>query len=321
MIVCQIKPAQAPDETSYAPQVFGQRARRAMTAELTILSIQSHVVYGHVGNAAAVFPMQRMGCEVWPVMTVQFSNHPGHGAFKGRVFDAAMIDECIDGLAQHGLLSRCAGILSGYLGSAEIGAAIARAVTRVKSEAPGVLYCCDPVIGDLPKGPYVRPDIPAVFAERLVPQADLITPNLYELQVLAGHPVESMEDLRRALTLVHQLGPRVILVTSLDGPQSGAEGIDLVVSEWREGSSHAIKVTTPRLQLDAHGAGDLISALFLVHYLRSGSSKTALTLATASVFGVLKKTWEEGSSELLTIEAQAEFVSPRYLFEPSVLWP
>jgi pyridoxine kinase len=292
-----------------------------MTVGLTILSIQSHVVYGHVGNAAAVFPMQRMGCEVWPVMTVQFSNHPGHGAFKGRVFDAAMIDECIEGLAQHGLLSRCAGVLSGYLGSAEIGAAIARAVARVKSQAPGVLYCCDPVIGDLPKGPYVRPDIPAMFGERLVPQADLITPNLYELQVLSGIVVESMEDLRRALTRVHRLGPRVILVTSLEGPQTGAASIDLVVSEWRRGSSHATKVTTPRLQLDAHGAGDLISALFLVHYLRSGSAEVALTRATASVFGVLKKTWEERSAELLMIEAQAEFVSPSYAFEPIVLWP
>jgi pyridoxine kinase len=295
--------------------------RRPMTDGLTILSIQSHVVSGHVGNSAAVFPMQRMGCEVWPLMTVQFSNHPGHGAFKGRVFDAAMIDECMEGLDQLGLLARCDGVLSGYLGSAEIGAAIGRAVTRVKRAAPHALYCCDPVIGDRPKGSYVRPDIPSLIGTSLLPLADLITPNLYELQVLSGQAIETATDLRSALTTLHRLGPRVILVTSLEGPQTGAGDIDLVASEWRAGDSHAIKVTTPRLAIEAHGAGDLIAALFLVQYLKSGSAAAALAAAAASVFGVLTKTVEEGSAELLTIAAQAEFVSPRFRFEPRILWP
>jgi pyridoxine kinase len=291
-----------------------------MRDDVTILSIQSHVVYGHVGNSAAVFPMQRMGCEVWPVMTVQFSNHPGHGAFKGRVFDADMIDECIEGLDQLGLLSRCTGVLSGYLGSGAIGAAIGRAVARVKRAAPAALYCCDPVIGDLPKGSYVRPDIPAVISASLLPQADVITPNLYELEVLSGLAIETTEDLHSALTKLHRLGPSVILVTSLDGPQTGPDEIDLVVSQWQEGASHALKLTTPRLALQANGAGDLIAALFLVHFLKTGSPKAALAGAAASVFGVLTRTWEEGASELLTIAAQAEFVSPRFWFEPQILW-
>ena len=97
---------------------------------MNILSIQSHVAYGHVGNAAAVFPMQRLGHEVWPIHTVQFSNHPGYGGFRGASFDAALIDACVEGIAERGALARCDAVLSGYLGGAETGDAILRAVAR-----------------------------------------------------------------------------------------------------------------------------------------------------------------------------------------------
>src|SRR4051812_41839682 len=127
---------------------------------MNILSIQSHVVYGHVGNASATFPMQRLGHEVWPVNTVQFSNHTGYGSWTGRVLDGLSIEELVDGVAARGVLGRCDGVLSGYMGSADIGQAILGTVKRVRQANGGALFCCDPVIGDVGRGIFVRPGIP-----------------------------------------------------------------------------------------------------------------------------------------------------------------
>src|SRR5436305_4575076 len=137
-----------------------RRGRRTSVApppaHVNILSIQSHVAYGHVGNSAAVFPMQRLGHEVWPIHTVQFSNHTGYGAWRGEVLPASIIDECVEGIAERGVLASCDGVLSGYMGSADTGEAILRAVQRVKAANPQALYCCDPVIGDFGRGVLVR---------------------------------------------------------------------------------------------------------------------------------------------------------------------
>ena len=153
---------------------------------MNVLSIQSHVVYGHVGNASAVFPMQRLGVEVWPIHTVQFSNHTGYGAWTGRVFDAPLIEELVDGLAVRGVLAACDGVLSGYMGSADIGNAVLSTVARVRAANPGALYCCDPVIGDVDRGVFVRPGIPEFLRDHAVPAADIVTPNQFELDYLSG---------------------------------------------------------------------------------------------------------------------------------------
>src|ERR671920_2606930 len=153
---------------------------------MNILSIQSHVAYGHVGNAAATFPLQRIGVEVWPIHTVQFSNHTGYGAWTGRVFDAPMIEERVEGIAARGVLAACDGVLSGYMGSADIGNAILSTVARVRAANPAALYCCDPVIGDVGRGVFVRPGIPEFMREQAVPSADIITPNQFELDYLSG---------------------------------------------------------------------------------------------------------------------------------------
>src|SRR5918995_203814 len=182
---------------------------------MNILSIQSHVAYGHVGNAAAVFPMQRLGVEVWPIHTVQFSNHTGYGAWKGRVFDGAAIAELVEGIAERGVLGRCDGVLSGYMGSADIGNAILSAVGRVRASNPDALYCCDPVIGDVGRGVFVRPGIPEFMRERAVPAADIVTPNHFELDQLTDRATTNIADVLAAVDLVHARGPRVVLVTSL----------------------------------------------------------------------------------------------------------
>ena len=277
---------------------------------MNILSNQSHVAYGHVGNASAVFPMQRLGVEVWAIHTVQFSNHTGYGAWKGRVFDGPAIEELVEGIAERGVLPRCDGVLSGYMGSADIGTAILSAVARVRAANPDALYCCDPVIGDIGRGVFVRPGIPEFMRDRAVPAADIITPNQFELDWLAGAETRTLADVKAAVASVHALGPKVVLVTSVHTEETPGDTIDLMAAEggrfWR--------VRTPKLSLSVNGAGDAIAALFFVHYARTRSAATALAEAAASVYGLLKRTEDAGSREVLTVAAQDEFVSPSRRF-------
>ncbi|MBZ6075276.1 pyridoxal kinase PdxY [Microvirga puerhi] len=277
---------------------------------MNVLSIQSHVAYGHVGNASAVFPMQRLGVEVWPIHTVQFSNHTGYGSWKGRVFDGPAIEELLDGIADRGVLERCDGVLSGYMGSADIGNAILSAVARVRSLNPNALYCCDPVIGDVGRGVFVRPGIPEFMKEQAVPAADIITPNQFELDYLSGIATETLASVKEAVAAVHLLGPKVVLVTSVVSRETPDDCVDLIAGQggrfWR--------VRTPRLSLSVNGAGDAIAALFFVHYARTLSAAKALEEASASVFGLLKRTEEAGSREILTIAAQDEFIAPTYRY-------
>src|ERR687894_1205050 len=166
---------------------------------VAVLSIQSHVAYGHVGNSSAVFPLQRLGIEVWPVHTVQFSNHTGYGAWTGRVFDGQAIDEVVQGIADRGVLGRCDAVLSGYLGSADIGHAVVQTVGRVREANGEAVYCCDPVIGDVGRGVFVRPGIPEFMREVAVPAADLVTPNHYELDHLAGTTTRTLDEVEEAV--------------------------------------------------------------------------------------------------------------------------
>ena len=277
---------------------------------MNVLSIQSHVAYGHVGNASAVFPMQRLGVEVWPVHTVQFSNHTGYGSWKGRVFDGPAIEELVEGIAERGVLERCDGVLSGYMGSADIGNAILSAVARVRALNPRALYCCDPVIGDVGRGVFVRPGIPEFMREQAVPAADIVTPNQFELDYLSGLTTQTLTDVKRAVAVVQAMGPKAVLVTSVETQETPSDSIDLIAGEggrfWR--------VRTPKLSLSVNGAGDAIAALFFVHYARAGSAQGALAEASASIYGLLKRTEEAGSREILTIAAQDEFVSPTHRF-------
>jgi len=279
---------------------------------MNILSIQSHVAYGHVGNAAATFPLQRIGVEVWPIHTVQFSNHTGYGAWTGRVFEAGLITEVVDGIAQRGVLGQCDGVLSGYMGSAETGAAILDAVARVKAANPKARYCCDPVIGDVGRDVFVRPGIPEFMRKHAVPVADLVTPNQFELDHLTGRTSATRRDALAAIDALHALGPKAIMVTSLHTDETPADAIDLVASD----GSGRFRVRTQKLPISVNGAGDAIAALFFAHYLRNGLAAEALSRAASSVFGVLRRTAEAGAREILLIDAQGEFVHPSQIFEP-----
>ena len=282
---------------------------------MNILSIQSHVAYGHVGNSAAVFPMQRLGHEVWPVHTVQFSNHTGYGAWRGEVLPPAIIDECVEGIAERGVLASCDGVLSGYMGSAETGEAILRAVQRVKAANRHALYCCDPVIGDTGRGVFVRDGIPELIARRVLPAADIITPNQFELEYLAQSQTATAAQVRAALAGMHARGAKVILVTSLHLDDTPAGTLDIAAAE----SGAVWRVRTPRLDIAANGAGDCIAALFFVHWLATRSAKAALERSVASVFGLLSQSAAAHSRELLLVAAQDQFVAPSRVFQAQPL--
>ena len=282
---------------------------------MNLLSIQSHVAYGHVGNSAAVFPLQRMGVEVWPIHTVQFSNHPGYGNWQGRVFDAGLIREVIGGIEQRGVLGTCDGVLSGYMGGADVGAAILDAVAAVKRANPAARYACDPVIGGAGRGIFVARGIPEFMKERAVPAADIITPNQFELDYLAGCESRTLADVLAAVKVMHGLGPPAVLVTSLHTEDTPEDAIDLLASD----ATGRFRLRTPKLPLVVNGAGDAIAALFFADYLRSGKIDEALSRAGSAIFGVLTKTAQAGAGEIQLVAAQDEIVQPSRVFEAEMI--
>jgi pyridoxine kinase len=285
-----------------------------LAVDMNFLSIQSHVAYGHVGNAAATFPLQRLGIEVWPIHTVQFSNHTGYGAWTGQVFDASLIGELVNGIEARGVLGTCDGVLSGYMGSAATGEAILDAVARVRRANPKARYCCDPVIGDVGRGVFVQ-GIPEFMKNKAVTAADIVTPNQFELDYLSGRTTKTLADAFAAIDIVHALGPRHVLVTSLHIEDTPKDSLDLMAS----GPDGCFRVRTPLLPISINGAGDAIAALFFAHLLRTGATAQALQNAASSVYGILKTTADKGSREILLIEAQNELVTPSRVFEAEKL--
>ena len=277
---------------------------------LNILSVQSWVSYGHVGNACAMFPLQRLGAEVWAVHTVQFSNHTGYGAWTGQVSTGDHVRALVRGLADRGALARTDAILSGYLGDEDIGRAILEAVAEARRLNPGLLYCCDPVMGDTGRGLFVRPGIPELLAGESVPAADILTPNQFELEQLTGMACDSQAALRRAVLKLQSgmrgAGPRIVLVTSVRNAETPDGMIELLAASSRE----SFLLRTPILALSANGAGDLIAALFLFHILDQAGLQAALENAASATWGVLAHTLRAGSRELCLIQAQQELISP-----------
>jgi pyridoxine kinase len=275
-----------------------------------ILSIQSHVVYGHVGNDAAAFPLQRLGREVWPLMSVQFSSHTGYKGWRGQAFDVGMIDECVEGLSAIGALSQCAGLLTGYLGRAEIGEGALRAFASIRAANPGAVWCCDPVIGDVGVGPYVAPEVAVFLRERAVPAATIVTPNAFELAWLAGRPVRTLAEACEAAAGLRARGASVVAVTSLALDDTPEDALDILAGD----AAGFWLVRTPRLPIAVNGAGDLFAALFLHHWLDGRATAASLTKAASSVFGIVAATLAAGRRELALIDAQEELVRPSRVF-------
>lgn len=281
---------------------------------MQILSIQSHVAFGYVGNSAAVFPIQRLGHEVWPVLTVNFSNHTGYGAWRGPVVDADQVAGVIEGISERDALSTVSAVLSGYQGDPAVGAVVLDSVRRVKALNPRALYCCDPVMGDVGRGMFVREGIPEFMRDEVVPTADVITPNHFELNFLAGvESTNTVEEVLAAVDAVRESGPSNVLVTSVitEDPTH----LDLIaVSD--EG---AWSVTTPLLPISPNGGGDVTAAVYLSHLLSTGSTPTALGRTANTLFAILDRTLRSGRRELELIASQGDIADPPTTYEVTQL--
>jgi pyridoxine kinase len=282
---------------------------------VSILSIQSLVAYGHAGNSAALFPLQRLGKDVWPVMTVHFSNHTGYGDWRGPLLSAQDVADVIAGVEDRGALAQCEAVLSGYQGAEDVGAVILDAVARVKAHNPDAVYCCDPVMGDVGRGMFVRPGIPEFMRDRVVPAADVVTPNHFELDFLAGTASTTLEGLLEAADRVRAGGPSVVLVTSVVLDDTPDDRLDLVLVS----ADGAWRTRTPRLSVSPPGAGDLTAAVFLANVLDHGDLDVVLARTTSSVFAVVEATEAAGVREMRIVAAQDLLAAPRMEFVPERL--
>ena len=273
---------------------------------MKILSIQSAVAYGHVGNSAAVFPLQRIGVEVLPVYTVNFSNHTGYGAWRGPLISPDDVRDVILGIEERGVLGEIDVVLSGYQGSDGIGDVILDAVARVKSANPNAVYSCDPDMGNAKSGCFVAPAIPILLRERVVPNADIITPNQFELGFLTGTEPGDLDSTLASVDAARAMGPRTVLVTSVERPDRPEGTIEMLAVD----DAGAWMVQTPHIPMKANGSGDVTAALFTAHYRSSGDAASALAKTVSSVYDLLQLTYDSGQRELQLVEAQEYYAHP-----------
>jgi pyridoxine kinase len=283
---------------------------------MRFLSLQSHVAYGYVGNRAATFPLQRLGHEVWAVNTVEFSNHTGYGAWRGRAASAEQVAEIVHGIEALGILPKCDALLTGYVGDAALADVVMDTARRVRAANPRAIWCCDPVLGDVDTGIYVKPGIDVFFRQRAIPAADLVTPNHFELEHLTGRKICTLDD---ALAAAHLLlnGPRLVLVTSLKRANHPADEIEMLAvsreAAWRVSTPHIGFPTAP------NGTGDAVAALFSAHWLEGGDVAKSLAKAASSIFAVLEMTSAMGERELQLVAAQERLVAPSRQFKAEKL--
>ena len=278
----------------------------------SVLSVQSRVAYGHVGNAASVFALQRLGVEAWALDTVSFSNHTGHGKWRGSAVPAAVIAELFDGIAALGVLPHLDAVLSGYLGDAATGPVLLDIVAEVRRANPKALFCCDPVIGDVDTGSYVTPGIAEFFRDRALALADIVTPNRFELEFLTGRPIATLGDAAAAAAALRAQGPGIVLVTSLD---ASPDRITMLAA----GPEGGWLVETPALPVTLNGCGDVTAALFLGHLLRGAALAEALAMTAAAIFAVIETTAQLSRNELALVAAQEQLLAPSRRFAPQRL--
>jgi len=296
----------------------------ASAHSMSVISIQSQVVYGHVGNSAAVFPMQMHGIDVIAVPTTLLSNRPGYPTIRGRVLDAQLVADLLLGVEERGALDTSQMILSGYLGSPEIAAVVADFVERARARNPTLTYCCDPVLGDRDRGLFVQAEIPQLVRDRLCRLADIITPNHFEFEWLCGAKATAIEQvIAQAQTLMPRSasarGPSTIVVTSAELADTPNGQIETVAVERSQAQSktgfQAWRVRTPKLPISPSGTGDLFAALFVSARVRGADTPDALGHAASAIFAVLERTAARGTEEMRIVETAALLAHPTHRFD------
>lgn len=287
------------------------RGFTAIQVSMTVISIQSQVAYGHVGNSAAVFPMQMHGIEVIAVPTTLLSNRPGYPTIRGRILEAQLVADLLLGIEERGAVDGCKVILSGYLGSPDIAAVVADFVARAKQRNPRLIYCCDPVLGDRDRGLFVKAEIPPLVRDRLCPLADVITPNHFEFEWLCGGTAGTIaEMIVRARTLA-ATGPSTVIITSAELTDTDDGAIETLAIE----RSSAWRVSTPRLPISPSGTGDLFASLLVSALVRGADTPDALSHAASAIYAVLEHSAIRGGDEMRIVEAAHSLVDPIRRFD------
>jgi pyridoxine kinase len=283
---------------------------------MNVISIQSQVAFGHVGNSAAVFPMQMHGIDVTAVPTTLLSNRPGYPSIRGRVLDAQLVADLLRGIWERGAVDSCDMILSGYLGSPEIAAVVADFVARAKASNAKLAYCCDPVLGDRDRSLFVPADIPPLVRDRLCPLADIITPNHFEFEWLCGANATTSGQMIGAAQALMARGPSTVVVTSAELKDTPAGEIETVAFERSKEGFNAWRVRTPKLPISPSGTGDLFAALFVAARVRGSHTPDALGHAVSAIFAVLERTAIAGTEEMRIVESAGLLVRPARRFDP-----
>ena len=264
---------------------------------MAILTIHSHVSYGHVGHSAVVYPLQRLGHEVWPIHTVLLSHHPGHNGWHGLQLESSYINEVLTGIKAHGILNQCEAVLTGYLGSKDIGQATLNIWKEVRRANPSALIICDPILGDEIEGIYVPKSLVSFYRERAIPSADLIFPNRFELELLSGIKVVDPPSAVKAARRLINIGPKTVIATSIPAGQN--------LSTILVTKNTAQQILTPCVKVSVKGSGDLLAALYLGDLLARGVSPIeTLMTAVDTIYSLLETTEANNLEELplLTIQ-------------------
>ena len=282
---------------------------------MNVISIQSQVAYGHVGNSAAVFPMQLHGIDVVAVPTTLLSNRPGYNTIRGRVLDAQLVAELLLGIEERGAVDTAQMILSGYLGSADNAAVVADFVARAKARNPALAYCCDPVLGDRDRGLFVHADIPPLVRDRLCPLADIVTPNHFEFEWLCGTKAATIDQVIEAARNLMARGPSTVVVTSAELSDTPDGEIETVAVERAADGYEAWRVRTPKLPISPSGTGDLFAALLVSARVHGNDTPEALSHAASAIFAVLERTASSATEEMRIVESAELLANPRRRFD------
>jgi pyridoxine kinase len=278
---------------------------------MNVISIQSMVAFGHVGNSAAVFPMQMHGIDVVAVPTTLLSNRPGYPTLRGRVLEAPLVADLLLGIEERGAIDDARMILSGYLGSSEIGGVVADFVARAKARNRATHYALDPVLGDRDRGLFVKPDVPPLVRDRLLPLADIITPNHFEFEWLAGREARTAAEVIAQARALIARGPSTVVVTSAELTDTPAAAVETLAIE----ASRAFRVRTPKVPISPNGTGDLFAALFVAARVQDKDTAEALSHAASAIFAVLERTAARGTTEMRIVDSREELVNPKRRFE------
>jgi pyridoxine kinase len=279
-----------------------------------VLSIQSHVVFGHAGNSAAVFPMRRLGVNVWPLNTEQFSNHTEYGHWAGGALDASQMLALVDGIGAIGVLPRCDAVLSGYLGTRAQAQAVIEIVKAVKAANPRAWYVCDPALGaSAVAGSQTEPDLEAFVIATMPALADALALNHAELQRFVGREIDTVEEAALACRELIAQGPRTVLVKHLLDRNSPADRFNMLVVTPTE-AWMGQRPLYPFARQPV-GVGDLTSAVFVARTLLGAPVRRAFEHALAATNAVMKATWGAGRYELELVAAQDEIARPRDWFD------